>query len=218
MSDRAPAGGGPRVVRHKRPERFFHWLMAACMLVLLFTSFLPILGLKFPWVDIHWIAGVILIALVVFHVARALFVLRLAEMWVGPGEFIRSLAVTAREVSGGPREARRAGKYSVGQRVFHHLVALVVIAASITGVIMMVGIDSPFWERNPLFISEKARGVVFTVHGFAGMISISLIMVHVYFAFRPEKFYMTRSMLRGWITREEYEAKHDPALWPVDEG
>jgi cytochrome b subunit of formate dehydrogenase len=67
-----------------------------------------------------------------------------------------------------------------------------------------------------LFITEKTRGVVFLLHGLAGLCSITMIMVHVYFAIRPEKRYMTRSMIRGWISRREYEAHHDPELWNAD--
>ena len=210
MSDAA------RVVRHRLADRMYHWLMAAAMLTLLFTAFLPILGLKFPWVDAHWIAGVILILLVIFHIARGLTVSRLGDMWVGPREFGASVAGTLREIAGGSSSARQQGKYSVGQVLFHHAVALVVITASVTGVMMMVGVDSPFWERNPLFMSEKTRGLVFVLHGLAGLLSVSMVMVHVYFAIRPEKRYLTRSMIKGWITRQELEAHHDPARWSGD--
>jgi len=205
-----------RVVRHRLLDRLYHWLMAAAMLTLLFTSFLPILGVKFAWVDIHWIAGVILIVLVFFHILRAVILLRLRDMWVGPREFIAAAAATTREVAGGERVNRRQGKYSVGQVLYHHGVALVVITASVTGVMMMVGVDSPFWERNPLFMSEKTRGLVFVLHGLAGLASVSMIMVHVYFAVRPEKRYLTRSMLKGWITRGELEAHHDTSRWSGD--
>ena len=214
MNDLPDANGG-RVVRHRAADRLYHWLMAASMLALLGTGFLPILGLKFPWVDAHWIAGVVLIVLVAFHVVRALVVLRLADMWVGPREFAESFGAVIREMAGARRLPKRIGKYSVGQKVFHHAVAIVVLTASVTGVIMMVGVDSPFWERNPLFVSERTRGLVFVLHGLAGLASITMVMVHVYFAVRPEKRYMTRSMLTGWISRREYEAKHDPALWPA---
>ena len=207
MSDRV------RIVRHRLADRIYHWLMAASMLVLLFTGFLPIVGLKFAWVDAHWIAGVVLIVLVLFHVARALAVLRLGDMWVGFSEFRRSVGKTLAEIAGGPRAGKSQGKYSVGQVLFHHAAALVVVTVSVTGVMMMVGIDSPFWERNPLFISEKTRGWVFVLHGLAGLASVTMVMVHVYFAIRPEKRYLTRSMIRGWITREELEANHDPARW-----
>ena len=61
-----------RVVRHKGPDRIFHWVMAVTVLTLLATAFLPIAGVQFPWVTIHWIAGVVLAAIVLYHIVRAL--------------------------------------------------------------------------------------------------------------------------------------------------
>src|SRR6188508_950908 len=57
--------GSGRVIRHRGPDRLYHWLMAIAVLTLLGTAFLPILGWKFAWVDIHWMAGVVLAVLVV---------------------------------------------------------------------------------------------------------------------------------------------------------
>ena len=202
-----------QVLRHRLAERLFHWLMAACMLVLLVTGFLPVLGVNFAWVDPHWIAGVILTVLVLFHIVRALFFLSLSNIWIGWREFTGSVNAVAAEVLGKSNRNRKIGKYSVGQKGFHHAVAVVVIVAIVTGLVMMVGIDGPFWERNPFIISESSRGLVFVLHGFAGLISITMVMVHIYFAIRPEKMYMTRSMIRGWISREEFEQNHDPELW-----
>jgi len=202
-----------RVTRHRAAERLYHWLMAASMLVLLATGFLPILGIKFAWVDPHWIAGVVLTVLVLFHVVRAVTALTLATMWIGWTEFKSALRATFAELAGGSRQPKRIGKYSVGQKFFHHGVALVVLTAIVTGLAMMVGIDGPFWERDPLFIPADTRGLVFVLHGFAGLFSITMIMVHIYFACRPEKMYMTRSMFRGWISRDEYKKNHDPELW-----
>ena len=202
-----------QVLRHRLAERLFHWLMAACMLVLLVTGFLPVLGVNFAWVDPHWIAGVILTVLVLFHIVRALFFLSLSNIWIGWREFTGSVNAVAAEALGKSNRKRKIGKYSVGQKGFHHAVAVVVIVAIVTGLVMMVGIDGPFWERNPFIISENSRGLVFVLHGFAGLISITMVMVHIYFAMRPEKMYMTRSMIRGWISREEFEQNHDPELW-----
>ncbi len=204
---------GARVLRHHIVDRLYHWLMAASMLVLLITGFLPVLGIKFAWVAPHWIAGVALTVLILVHIVRALFALNPWSIWISWREFRDSVSATSKEVLGGARQKKRIGKYSVGQKVFHHGVAVVVIVATITGLAMMVGIDGPFWERNPLFMSESARGIVFVLHGFAGLLSITMIMVHIYFAIRPEKLYMTRSMIRGWITRKEYDDNHDPAMW-----
>ena len=51
-------------MRHRGADRLYHWLMAVSVLTLLGTAFLPILGWKFAWLDAHWIAGVVLVALV----------------------------------------------------------------------------------------------------------------------------------------------------------
>src|SRR5215472_7079225 len=54
-SGAAPAGRAPAaapagtIVRHKLPDRAYHWLMAIAVLTLMFTAFAPILGWKFEW-------------------------------------------------------------------------------------------------------------------------------------------------------------------------
>ena len=47
--------------------------MAAAMLVLLFTAFLPKVGVEFPWVTYHWIAGIVLTASILFPIIHASF-------------------------------------------------------------------------------------------------------------------------------------------------
>ena len=61
-----------QVVRHRLPDRLYHWTMAAAVLTLLGTGFLPILGWKFEWVMAHWIAGLVLAALVVLHIVDSI--------------------------------------------------------------------------------------------------------------------------------------------------
>jgi formate dehydrogenase subunit gamma len=80
---------------------------------------------------------------------------------------------------------------------------------------MMVKVDTPFWTRDPYWLSDSTWGVIYVLHGLAALTSITLIMVHVYFAFRPEKLWLTRSMVLGWITRSEYAEQHDPARWQI---
>ena len=62
-----------KIIRHLLPDRIFHWVMAVSILVLLFTGFLPIVGVKFSWVDPHWIAGIVLTIAILFHIIRAVF-------------------------------------------------------------------------------------------------------------------------------------------------
>jgi len=40
-----------RVTRHAAVDRAFHWVTAVCVLTLMATAFLPILGLTFSWVS-----------------------------------------------------------------------------------------------------------------------------------------------------------------------
>ena len=40
----------------------------------------------------------------------------------------------------------------------------------------------------------------------------------LYFAVRPEKWWITKSMILGWITRRQYLEHHEPARWRVGGG
>ena len=60
-----------RVIRHRRVDRPLPLADGDQRLVLTATAFLPIFGIKFAWLDIHWITGVGLAALILIHVVRA---------------------------------------------------------------------------------------------------------------------------------------------------
>ena len=55
-------------------------------------------------------------------------------------------------------------------------------------------------------------------HGLAGVGLVGLVIAHVYFAVRPEKWWITKSMILGWITRRQYLEHHEPSRWPVAHG
>ena len=69
------------VPRHSLTARLFHWIMAASMFTLLFTAFLPKVGVQFPWVTYHWIAGVVLTASILFHIIHASFFMDFWAIW-----------------------------------------------------------------------------------------------------------------------------------------
>ena len=81
---------------------------------------------------------------------------------------------------------------------------------------MMVRMDTPWWQRNPYWLSSSTWGVVYVLHGLAALVLVTMIIAHVYFALRPEKKMFMRSMILGWITRQEYADHHDPQRWKVD--
>jgi thiosulfate reductase cytochrome b subunit len=162
----------------------------------------------------HWITGLVLTGAVLFHVVRALGWLEPGAMMVWPADLRDGWRAT-RRAFGGRAEAPRPGKYLLLQKLYHHAIALVLLTTIATGLLMMVKVDTPLWTRDPYWLSDQAWGAVYVLHGLAALISITLIMVHVYFAFRPEKLSLTRSMIRGWITASEYGLQHDPARRPI---
>ena len=183
-----PAATGDRVERHKGVDRLFHWLTAAAVLTLMTTGLLPALGIKFNWVVVHWSVGIILVLLVLFHLVRALFWQKLKCMF----------ALSADEVTG-----KKVTKYSVAQKLMHHAMTLMVLGAVITGCLMLMKMDTPLWKRDPYTLSQATWGVIYVIHGAAAVSAITLVFIHVYFAILPEKRMYLRSMIDGWLTREE---------------
>ncbi|MEE8307868.1 MAG: cytochrome b/b6 domain-containing protein [Gammaproteobacteria bacterium] len=201
-----------KVRRHALSDRLFHWVQAICMFVLLGTSLLPVLGVQFAWVTIHWIAGLVLTASVVLHIIRVTFWKRLGTIWIGFRD-LRDLRDVAAAVFDSRKQEPKPGKYTFAQKGFHNFIAVVLLVAIVTGIVLMFGVDTPFWETDPYVVSEANRGLLFVLHGLTALLSVTLIMLHIYFAIRPEKLFYTRSMILGWITRGEYQAHHDSSRW-----
>lgn len=205
-----------KIVRHAGLDRLIHWIIAVCVLVLLATAFLPILGLEFAWVAIHWWAGFALIAAVVGHIVRSLISKRFRRIWISGRDCRDALQIAKINMRVSSGVMPKPGKYSFAQKFIHLGFAVVVLAASTTGALMMVKIDTPWWDRNPFWLSDDVWGLVYVVHGFSALLLITMVMAHVYFALRPEKAMFLRSMFLGWITRGEFEKVHDPKRWQVN--
>jgi len=205
------------IARHSLGARAFHWIMAGSMLVLLFTAFLPKVGVKFAWVKIHWIAGVVLIVSVLYHIFHASFVLDFWSIWPNK-EDIDDAVLRVRRAMGEPAERpRKFGKYPLENKLYHLAVLCAGLSAILTGIFMMSRVRTPFFTRNPYLFGDAAWGYMYVLHGFAGVGFVALIITHIYFAVRPEKLFITKSMIFGWMTRQKYLEHYDPERWPVGE-
>jgi hypothetical protein len=80
---------------------------------------------------------------------------------------------------------------------------------------MMFRVRTIFFPRNPYLFSDLAWGLMYVLHGLAGVGLIALVTVHVYFAVRPEKLDITKSMIFGSMRREFYLKHYDPRRWAV---
>lgn len=196
-----PSSLGRRVSRHEAVDRWFHWLMAASIFVLVITGTAPILGWRIAWLDFHWMAGCTLTFLVVAHIIRASFWQDFKSMILSPKDF------------GEPFDSsKKPGKYSFEQKGMHWAMTVIVLLVIVTGVTLFLQIDTPFWDRTNS-MAESQLGLFFLLHGLSTLALIALMATHIYFALRPEKLFYTRSMVTGWISEEELTANHDTTKW-----
>ncbi len=151
-----PAGVPERVERHTVAARVFHWLMAIAMFGLLITAFVPVIGVQFAWVTLHWIAGLILVAALAYHIVHATFFQDFWAMWVKPAEFGPGMEELKHALGAGAGEAPKAGKYPFDHQLYHHLAAGATGLAVITGLLMMAQVDNPFVGRNPYLMGDGA--------------------------------------------------------------
>jgi cytochrome b subunit of formate dehydrogenase len=205
-----------RVPRHSVVARLFHWIMALAMLTLLFTAFLPKLGLQFPWVTYHWIAGAVLTAAIVFHIFHASFWLDFWAIWPDRIDITDSYHRVLRFIGRDAPLPRKFAKYPMENKLYHAAILVAGLSVILTGVFMMFRVRTIFFPRNPYLFSDMTWGMMYVLHGLAGVGLIALIMVHIYFGIRPEKLPITKSMIFGWMSRDFYLEEHDPQRWVVD--
>ena len=213
--ERERAGLPARITRHGFVARAFHWVMAVSMLALLFTAFLPIVGVKFAWVYWHWVAGLLLTASILFHIVHATFFEDFWSIWVGPKDIPEFRAEMLREV-GIDAPGPKPGKYPLGNRLYHLAVMVAGLVVIATGILMMWRVRTGIVERDPYIMSDPAWGLTYVLHGLMGVGFVGLVIAHIYFALRPEKLWITKSMIFGTISKREYLTHHDPDRWAAE--
>jgi formate dehydrogenase subunit gamma len=206
-----------RIRRHQLVDRIYHWLMAASVLTLMATAFLPIIGYKFEWLGLHWSTGVVLSALVVIHIVRAVIWQDFWAMVIDGADIRNGWRRVGAFFGRGAAQPTMPGKYNGLQKLYHAGIAVLMLAMVVTGLLMLLKIDTPLWRRNPYILADYQWGWIYVVHDLAAMALITMVMIHIYFALRPDEWRLTRSMFRGWITRREYEEHHDKSRWAADE-
>jgi cytochrome b subunit of formate dehydrogenase len=204
-----------RVPRHSLVARLFHWIMAAAMLTLLFTAFLPKVGFQFPWVTYHWIAGAVLTLSIIFHIFHASFWLDFWAIWPDKIDVTDARHRVLRFLGRPAPPPGKFAKYPLENKLYHGAIIAAGLSAIVTGVFMMFRVRTIFFPRNPYLFNDMTWGMMYVLHGLAGVGLIVLIMMHIYFGLRPEKRPITKSMILGWMSRDFYLEEHDPKRWVV---
>lgn len=194
------ASDNQKITRHAGIDRAFHWVMAATVLLLMITSLLPVLGIRFAWYGVHWVSGLLLTVIIALHILRALFVQKPRAIMINGADF----------------QPRGSGKYTLPQKLMHLAWTIAVLAAIVTGLLLLRKAGVPFLERDPYVRSLASWGIITLLHDLSALLSVFLVLVHVYFAVLPEKRAYLRSMLKGSIPRADLAQDHD--LAKVDRG
>ena len=204
------------VPRHSLTARLFHWIMAASMFTLLFTAFLPKVGVQFDWVTYHWIAGSVLTVSILFHIIHASFFMDFWSIWPDRIDLRDASRRMLRFLGKSAPPPDRFAKYPLENKLYHGAIIAAGLSSIVTGVFMMFRVHTIFFPRSPYLFSDMTWGMMYVLHGLAGVGLIALIMVHIYFGLRPEKRAITKSMIFGWMSRDFYLKEHDPTRWPVE--
>jgi len=205
-----------RIPRHSLTARLFHWIMAASMFTLLFTAFLPKVGVRFNWVTYHWIAGVVLTVSILFHIIHASFFLDFWSIWPDKADLEDARRRVLRFMGKSAALPRKFAKYPLENKLYHGVIIVCGLSVIVTGVFMMSRVRTVFFPRNPYLFTDMTWGLMYVLHGLAGVGLITLVIVHVYFAIRPEKLAITESMIFGSMKRDFYLKEHDPERWVVE--
>jgi cytochrome b subunit of formate dehydrogenase len=139
------------------------------------------------------VSGLLLTLLILLHIVRALF-------WQRPG----TMLLSASDFS-----ARGAGKYTLAQKLMHLGWGVAVLVAIVTGLFLLKKAGVPFMVRDPYAYSLATWGVLTLLHDLAALLSVFLVLVHVYFGILPEKRAYLKAMVSGWITRADLKAEHN---------
>ena len=178
-------------LRHARIDRLFHWLTATCVLTLMATGLLPHMGLTFDGTLVHWITGLGLTALVLFHLGRSFFWKKVRTIWFTRAEL----------------QSKQLGKYSVAQKCMHHALALLVFTSMCTGLVLLKKIGIPWLPRNPDMLGLRAWGWLYVIHGLAAVSAVTLVMIHIYFGVIPENRMYLKAMINGRMSRTDQRAR-----------
>jgi cytochrome b subunit of formate dehydrogenase len=168
---------------------------------------------QFAWVQWHWIAGIVLTCSILFHIIHASFWLDFWSIWPDKTDMDDAMKRFHRATGKAAPPPRRFPKYPLENKMYHAVIVLAGLSVMITGVFMMSRVRTPFFTRNPYLFGDMTWGMMYVLHGLAGVGLIALITVHIYFAVRPEKLVITKSMVFGSMDKDYYLKHHDPTRW-----
>ena len=127
-----------------------------------------------------------------FHIVHASFFLDFWAIWPDKEDISDAVRRVRRFLVNRRRPRDRFAKYPLENKLYHGAIIATGLSAIGTGVFMMFRVRTIFFPRNPYLFSDMTWGLMYVLHGLAGVGLIALVIVHVYFAVRPEKMDITQ--------------------------
>ncbi|MDR0808686.1 MAG: formate dehydrogenase subunit gamma [Gemmobacter sp.] len=190
------------VSRYRGFTRVNHWLAAACTIVLLLSGlaffspplfFLTALfggGATTRW--LHPVIGIVL-----FFSFLVLFI-QLWRLNLPRREDVEWARKTGDVLAGHGKNLPELGKFNAGQKTMFWGMAGLIVALSVSGV-MIWEQQIPLWrDHAPVLASIPARRIAVAVHASAAFLMIMLFILHVYAAIWTRG--TIRAMTRGTVT------------------
>jgi cytochrome b subunit of formate dehydrogenase len=228
------AQGVEEINRFTLAQRASHWVMAISIFALMLSGFIImnadvtvkiIAGLS--WLTVHIVSAIVLIGYVLFHLGHVAYKGTWGKMWIGTKE-AKDLAVRLKNLFGLTETYPRQFEYPSAQKLLHWGVTGASLGVILTGFVLWRRVEElALWESTREFTflgiefglgTVDAPGLVawsFVLHDFFAVGMLALVMGHIYFALRPNEWEITKSMITGRVTVEEYAEKYNPTSWQV---
>ncbi len=229
------AQGVEEIDRFSLAQRASHWVMAISIFAMMLSGFIimnnqvtvkAVAGVS--WLSIHIVSAIVLIGYVAFHLGHVAYKGTWGKMWVGTKE-AKDLITRFKNLIGLTDEYPRQFEYPSAQKLLHWGVTGVTFGVILTGLVLWRRVEflALFWDATREFTflgvefglgTADSLGLIswsFVLHDFFAIGMLGLVMGHIYFALRPNEWAITKSMITGKVTVEEYAEKYSPASWQI---
>ncbi len=126
-------------------------------------------SVQFDWVTYHWVAGAVLTVSVIFHIIHASFWLDFWAIWPDKEDLVDASRRVRRFLGQPAPPPRKFAKYPLENKLYHGTIIAAGLTAIATGVFMMFRVRTVFFPRNPYLFGDMTWGMMYVLHGLAGV-------------------------------------------------
>jgi cytochrome b subunit of formate dehydrogenase len=213
-----PPPGLTHVERYELMARFWHWSVFGMILALWISGaafFAPGLIPPLPfgiftWLFVHLAFGGLFIVGTTFHSVHGFFShLDPRTVWFDRHDGTELVAST-KYYLGLSNEVPKAGKFGVGNKVFHTTIVVLTVTVIVTGISLTL--DTMGWAS----MNQEWQRWQRLIHDVAAYGFLVVIAAHIFWQLLKARRPQLRAIFTGKIPVETYSANHDWERWEPD--